>query len=590
MHSPISALAERTLRIAVFLVAAVYLITGVAYLCLDYWPYTETDFWQIYQVCFYYPWWQSALFKIHNHSLFFPSFFWLADLHFFHGSQLVLFVAGLCLQTICTVLLLLPLWRDSTLEPTARSLGIMTIVVASFWMGRAAITTSGGFNCITSLALLGAVSAFLLLPRMQLTSRSRWQTSSLVIGCGFVATFSFGSGAAVWPTLLFLGWSLRVSWRSLVSLFLAGLVATLIYKFLPPPEDQSELWHSLDSTPILALASFKHLCRFIGAPAFYSIEAWQGVKMTGALIESSRLLLFIGAVGLCLAVLLLATSCFRRNLRGQQLEFLGLALIGFNLCVALLAVISRVERFQDLPVDAAAPRYFYWSSLFWAGLLLVVINHANCHRWLRGSCIALVVAFPVLGWQFHRDEGLHWRYARLLAMECGTSLINNVADPERLLAPSQDQVDNLLPTLRARRLDMFAARLQDLLGQPVSRLFNGREDPIPFRGRAAAELLHGGRDQATVVKISGQLIPQGTPLPTSMVIVDSQEKVAGIASSFESNTIINKILFGGRMPNGRLVGYIRDYQASTPYVLRAISQNGVSTKQIPIAPLPRGVK
>ena len=293
MHKAAAA-AQRAVQICAVLIAIVYLITGVAYLCLDYWPYTEQDFWQIYEVCFYYPWMESALFKIHNHSLFFPSFVWLADFRFFHGSQGMLFIVGLLLLVISTFLFLVPVWRDPTLDFTGKCLSALTIIFSSFWMGRATITVSGGFNCMASLVTLAAGAAFLFLPNMRTSSPHFWRTTSLVVCAGFVATFSFGSGAAIWSTLLFLGWNLRLPWRSLAILIVATLVALLIYQFLPPPEDSFGLWESLNATPLIAVASLKHLCRFIGAPIFYSVTAWEGVRPSSALVESSGLLLWGG--------------------------------------------------------------------------------------------------------------------------------------------------------------------------------------------------------------------------------------------------------------------------------------------------------
>jgi hypothetical protein len=196
------------------------------------------------------------------------------------------------------------------------------------------------------------------------------------------------------------------------------------------------------------------------------------------------------------------------------------------------------------------------------------------------------LAFPIAGWQEHRDEGLHWRYARFLAEQGATSLINGVVDPARLLAPKQEQIDSVAPTLRVRRLDMFAEGLQDWIGLPVSQLFGGRRDLRPFRGRAAMQRLVGGRDQGTAVKVSGQLfVGEGHPQPT-MVIIDPKGTVVGIARSFESNKFLNRLLYGGRMSNGQFTGYIRDYNPALPYVLRAIGENGVSQEQITIDPLP----
>ena len=342
---------------------------------------------------------------------------------------------------------------------------------------------------------------------------------------------------------------------------------------------------SLRSTPILAVAPLKNLCRLLGAPIFYSIKAWQGAKNPAALVESSGLLLFIGGTGLALAVWLLATSCIRRNVRGQQIEFLGLALIAFNLCVAFIVVLSRVETLRDLPVDAAAPRYVYWSSLFWTGMVLVALHYGYSRRWLRWPALGLAFLFAIGGWQQHRDEGLHWRYARLLADEGATSLINGVTDPDRLLAPNQDRVAALLPALRARRLDMFAMGLQDWIGQPVSRL-QEKHDAGSFRGQASIKPLSGGADQDNAVKVTGRLVTDDSAARHTMLIVAPDGTIAGIARSFHTSPFLNRLLFGGRMPQGRIAGYIRDYDPGLRWSLRPTVKNGIASQQIPIQAAP----
>jgi hypothetical protein len=175
------------------------------------------------------------------------------------------------------------------------------------------------------------------------------------------------------------------------------------------------------------------------------------------------------------------------------------------------------------------------------------------------------------------------------AEEFATGLINGVNDPETLLPGFGDVkvIDALTPQLRSLRLDMFAEGLQDWIGQPVSQLFGGRQDPGHFRGHASMQRLVGGRDQGHAVRISGRLfVQEGHPQPT-MVILDPRGTVVGIARSCQTNEFLNRLLYGGRMPNGQLTGYIRDYNPALQYVLRAAGENGVSQQQIVIAPLPR---
>ena len=82
-------IAERTVQLCAILLATIYLISGLTYLCLDYWSVTQQDFWRIYDICLNNSWLHSAIYKFNGHSLFFPSFVWLADLRFFHGNQTV---------------------------------------------------------------------------------------------------------------------------------------------------------------------------------------------------------------------------------------------------------------------------------------------------------------------------------------------------------------------------------------------------------------------------------------------------------------------------------------------------------------------
>jgi hypothetical protein len=577
---------ERAVQIGAITLAILYLVSGILYLCFSYWNVTEQDFWRIYDICLNHSWLESALLKFNGHSLFFPAFIWLADLRFFRGYQVMLFIAGLILLILSTALLMVPVWRDRTLDFTAKCLATLTLVVGSFWMGRAAITASGGFNCMNSLVMLGAAGAFLFLPRMRSDSPHFWQATILTICAALVTTFSFGTGLGLWPSLFFLGWSLRLPWRSLGILVGATLVAAVIYRLLPPPEGGFSLLGGRNSPGLLSVVAIQHLCRLIGTPLLHSVTAWQKIQVTAPVIESSGWLLWGGAAGLVLAATVTAPRLFRSDLKGNSLEFLGLALISLNLCTLVLVVAGRMEHFRALPFEVAAPRYMFWSSLFWSGILLVAIHHACRTRWLLWPCIFLAFAVSVFAWREHCDEGLHWRYARFLADECATSLINGVADPARLLAPNQEQVDALAPQLQAHRLDMFAEGLQDWIGKPVSQLFAGRRNLKHFHGRARAERLVGGRDQTTAVKVTGHLSVKKHAPERNIVIVDPTGKVVGIARSFHSDKFWNWLLYGNRMSDGRLGGYIRNYNPKLRYTLRAVAKNAVSEQTIDVAPLP----
>lgn len=100
----LAAIAERAVQICATLAIFTFFVSGVAYMYLGRWKVTHTDYWAIYDICLNHTWLESALLKFNNHSLFFPSFLWLANLRFFHGDQQPLFFAGLTLLSITALL------------------------------------------------------------------------------------------------------------------------------------------------------------------------------------------------------------------------------------------------------------------------------------------------------------------------------------------------------------------------------------------------------------------------------------------------------------------------------------------------------
>ena len=90
----------------------------------------------------------------------------------------------------------------------------------------------------------------------------------LVVTSGLIASFSFGSGFAVWPTLLILGWSARLSWRNLGLILAVGIVAVITYGVLPgaAPEIAPENAISLGT-------ALRRFCSLLGTPFLYAAAA-----------------------------------------------------------------------------------------------------------------------------------------------------------------------------------------------------------------------------------------------------------------------------------------------------------------------------
>src|SRR5207253_10365292 len=172
----------------------------------------------------------------------------------------MLFLVGLGLLFITVSVLLIPIWRDKTIRLTGKTLSTLVVVTGNFWMGRASITANGEFNCENSLAMSGAALAFLLIAK----TRCSWTTTAIVVCAGFVASFSFGGGLAIWPTLLLLAWCLRLPRYSIALLGAAGLTAAIIFVLLPGHEWVSQ--ETSRSLPAVSYSTVMWLCRLLPCP------------------------------------------------------------------------------------------------------------------------------------------------------------------------------------------------------------------------------------------------------------------------------------------------------------------------------------
>jgi hypothetical protein len=604
MHKVV-AVAERVAQACAALGALVFLTSGVVYLYVGRWTVTKAVYWRIYDFCLIHTWLESALHKHFEHSLFFPSFFWLADLQFFHGRQLPLFIAGLALLFLSVALLLIPVWRDKTVSLTAKVIATFVVIAGSFWTARSHITASGGFNVICSLVMVGALVAILALPKMCANSARMWSVTVVVVSAAFVASFSFGAGLAIWPTLLFLIWSLRLQWRSFVAVGIAAVVAVIIYQQLPPRSEDYRVIQAVASTgPSLV----PMLCRLAGGPFFYAAASWHAGPFSAEAAQSSVLSLWCGGAGVAIAVVAIVLTMIRRDLTKSSFKFIGMALLTFNFVAMALAVAVNRVRGPGFEFEFLSPRYLFWSTLFWTGLLLVAIQRVESEHWLRWPVYLVVLALPILALPEHYRYALPLRTASV-ADECAAlSLVAGVRDERQMIALwlHSDWIYRVAEQLRVRRLDMFADGLQDWIGQAEANLFGGRRKRVKLEGRCAVAALVQGNDGAPAARVTGQavrsrhipriirwaMIPASWILgeeiknesrtPKTLVIVDQSGVIRGLARSSPISPFINSVFYLRKAQTNAFVGYIRDYNPQLPYMVRSADDQVLSEEEIPV--------
>ena len=596
---------ERVAQACAALGALVFFTSGVVYIYVGRWTVTKADYWRIYDFCLNHTWLESALHKHFEHSLFFPSFFWLADLQFFHGRQLPLFFAGLLVLFLSVALLLIPVGGDKTVGLTAKLIATFVVIAGNFWAARSHITASGGFNLICSLVIASAVLAFLVLPRVGVGSTWSLPAILVVVSAAFVASFSFGAGLAIWPTLLFLIWCLRLQWRFFVAVGIGALVAMVIYQQLPP---RSNDYKAIQAMASIELGMVPKLCRLAGGPFLYAASGWNGRPLSAEAAQSSLLSLWCGGAGLAIALVAIVLTMIRRNLTKSSLKFIGMALLTFNFVAMALAVAANRGRGPSFEFEFVSPRYLFWSTLFWTGLLLVAIQCVESKHWLRWPVYLVALALPILALPEHYRYGLILRTASAADESAALSLVAGIRDERQIKALWRypEWIYRVAEQLRVRRLDMFADGLQDWIGQAEANLFGGRHKREKLQGRCAVAALVQGNDGAPAARVTGQAVSRrhipriirwamipaswilgeeirnGYRTPKTLVIVDQTGVIRGLARSSPISPFINHAFYLRKVQTNAFVGYIRDYNPQLLYVVRSADDQILSEEEIPV--------
>jgi hypothetical protein len=226
------------------------------------------------------------------------------------------------------------------------------------------------------------------------------------------------------------------------------------------------------------------------------------------LCQCDNFSLFWGVGGLTLAAVIIFSRLNRPNLKScNQLEFVGFGLVAFNLVALLLIVITRAGYLRLFPAQIGAPRYLFWSSLFWTGLLLVIIGRAESNPRLRWFTYPLVLLLPIVLLPSHYAGGRTWRWVRGAAQAGAISLVNEVHDNKEITilasGTSPNQVYRVAEQFRVRRLDMFANGLQDWIGVDENSLFEGRRKSEGLQGKCKVSAVVKGDDGTPAARLIG---------------------------------------------------------------------------------------
>jgi hypothetical protein len=132
---------------------------------------------------------------------------------------------------------------------------------------------------------------------------------------------------------------------------------------------------------------------------------------------------------------------------------------------------------------------------------------------------------------------------------------------------------------------MFAEGLQDWIGRSELSVFNESRKARQLTGQCRIAGLVLGDDGQSAARVTGVAWTRGKAVPKTLVIVDPNGVICGIARSSAITPLTNRLFYLNRLrTNMGFVGYIRGYKPSLQYTVRTADEGALSKEQILVRP------
>lgn len=509
-----------------------------------------------------------------------------AEIHWFHANQYLQLAIGAGCAFVAATLIGITAWRERELPHAVRAAAVMLGVLCVLWLGNARMLVQSMGAIQIYVVVLCVVGGALCLWRA--VRADSWVWTGAVALCCVIAMFTFGAGAAAFPTMLVLGFMQRMDWRKLALLLLVAIGCLLTYVVLLPGHQGVQ--DALTIRPWEALVVLARWLSSTWANAFFGladppIQPWlsenlhdtTGVAMLHAANALQRasgvswiaLSTAVGFIGVTIAVLRGGVRCWRGG-TFSRLETLSYGMCLFGLMTAVVISVGRIGYFALHPDQVFAERYIEWPTLFWTGLALVLLGDA-CRFWPRAAryaALSALIVLPVTLLPTHRQwagwSGSVYRMTQQAAAAARSSVHDDVMFPNEADA-GRDDVLHTLALLKQNRLAMFADSTWQQLGTQWPTV---TADPR-FETTAAIASSYEDTDNALAVARFDGVVTRGIDTLRqlgALAVLDADARVVGFAEySYipDDDAYLHLRLHAKR----GFDGYIRDYHPGATYQL-----------------------
>ena len=409
------------------------------------------------------------------------------------GDAIALIVACLALQGALIGIVVAAFLR----EPSLRGSVLQHVLIAASIVLLTWTVQMENFNW--SVQITFVLPAFLTAASIAIVSwcppgaRIDWPIITAAV-MAVAACLSLGAGLALWPALFVIALRQRRGAQALVVTGLGAVLSIVPHWLAAGP----------GTTPMMVLTrpieTLLFVCRYL--PPLYIRD---DIRVS------------LGALLIGLGVFAVVYGLARRG--ENRLGDLGLGLVAFGLCVAVLTAVARAE----IAVPASS-RYMAFSSLYWVGLLafagsLAAVRDWTVARWAVYGALLFGLE-PVMTIQTVADEPFVQRAdqatAAVLSMVAGTPDEDAIASD---LHPDPQVPIGLLPFLRKHEYGFFGNRLVRAIGHPASLAFPVKT--APCAARVELEVRDGG------LRVSGRYATKNGP--RWLVITGPEGNIRGLA-------------------------------------------------------------
>lgn len=392
-----------------------------------------------------------------GHMELFPDLVRVAELEWFAANQQLQTAVGILLALASWLVAWLSLSREAR-EPARFWAIALVLALGLFWVGNFRALMHANETVHAYAVTLG------LFAGLAFSWRGGLGAAALAAACAMFASVSFGSGLAVFPALLLVLALRRAPWREWlpVSVALSG-VLLLMFSLRDGTADSVSVSGLVDRA--------EALLRWLGGPAlFASWPLWDpeiASRVPTALLRGVTQPLALayeqaaGPVMLArwphlawglLGLGVFAWSLWRSWSSRSAISVFGTATAAFALCVGALIVVVRASYFEQHADQLLAPRYLVWTSLFWTGLALVLLDALKPARGAALAVLMCLLVLPSQLWMYRLGQGQTQTAER-------TALAAAVGVVEPGLSLGETELKDLvaaLPLLQQARSAVFA--------------------------------------------------------------------------------------------------------------------------------------